>query len=91
MQSLHDFRELRMRLRGALIARDTMRNRGIPQPRRDLATEAYSRALDQILPLLERLETQLLITGSGAKPTFEVIEEMLASIDRSERLLGGTV
>jgi hypothetical protein len=88
MRALTDFQDLRVKLRNALIARDTMRNAKLPQHRRDLGTQAYTQLVDQIIDLLERQEFQQLIPGSGAKPTNAVLEEVLAGIARAEATLG---
>jgi hypothetical protein len=88
MQALTDFQDLRAKLRNALIARDTMRNPALPQPRRDLGTQAYTQLVDQIIDLLERQEFQQLIPGSGAKPTNAVLEEVLAGIAKAEATMG---
>jgi hypothetical protein len=88
MQALTDFQDLRAKLRNALIARDTMRNASLPQPRRDLGTQAYTRLVDQIIDLLERLEFTQVIPGGEAKPTNAVLEEVLAGIARAEAAMG---
>lgn len=90
MQALDDFKDLRMRLRGALIARESMRNRSLPQPRRDLATEAYCRTCDQMVDLLDRLERSPIVSGSAAKPAMQVLEDMLAIIGRTDLRAGET-
>lgn len=88
MQALSDFQDLRAKLRNALIARDTMRNAALPQPRRDLATQAYTRLADQIIELLERLEFTQVMPGTEAKATNVVLEEVLAGIARAETIMG---
>ena len=84
MQALSDFQDLRARLRNALIARDTMRNAALPQPRRDLATQAYTRLADQIIEQLERLEFQPMMAGPASKPTLTTLEEVLSGITRAD-------
>jgi hypothetical protein len=84
MQALSDFQDLRAKLRNALIARDTMRNASLPQPRRDLGTQAYTQLVDQIINLLEQLEFQPMRAGPASKPTLTTLEEVLSSIARAD-------
>ena len=84
MQALSDFQDLRAKLRNALIARDTMRNASLPQPRRDLGTQAYTRLVDQIIDLLEQLELQPMMAGPASKPTLTTLEDVLSGIARAD-------
>lgn len=88
MQALTDFQDLRAKLRTALIDRDIMRNPTLPQPRRDLATQAYTRMADQIIALLEQLEFTQVMPGTEAKPTNAVLEDVLTGIARAEVIMG---
>ena len=84
MQALSDFQDLRAKLRNALIERDTMWNAALPQSRRDLGTQAYTRLVDQIIYLLERLEFEPLMAGPASKPTLTTLEEVLLGITRAD-------
>ncbi|OJY33178.1 MAG: hypothetical protein BGP11_05500 [Rhodobacterales bacterium 65-51] len=87
MSALEDFRALRAQLRTALLSRETMRNGSLPQHRRDLATKAYSNAVDRMVELLDRLSVTPVASGDGARPALEVLEEVLAGIARAEQAL----
>ncbi|SEO34711.1 hypothetical protein SAMN04488103_1268 [Gemmobacter aquatilis] len=84
---LAEFREVRARLAGALIARDTMRQKGIAQVRRDLATQAYTRAVDQLVEALAQLDCLPISAADGARPALAVLEDLLATIAEAEAKL----
>lgn len=88
MQALDDFRQMRVKLNFALCAQQNMRDRTLPQHRRDLATQAYTRACDDMVDLLRRLETDPIVSDPGAKPTMAVVEDMLTGIARCEAVGG---
>lgn len=87
MRALEDFRALRAQLQTALLARDTMRDRSLPQHRRDMGTTAYSYAVDRMVEALDRLSVTPVASGDGARPALDVLEEVLTGIDRAERAL----
>lgn len=87
MLAINDWQTLRDNLNHVLIARDTMRDRSIPQHRRDQATAAYSRGVDRIIDALAALRDQPIVSGSGAKPALDVLGEVLETIAGAEEQL----
>lgn len=84
MQAIDDWQTLRDNLNHVLIARDTMRNRSIPQHRRDQATAAYSRGVDRIVDALTALQDQPIVAGSAAPSVLDQLGEVLAAIAQAE-------
>lgn len=84
MQALDDFRLLRFQLKNALEARATMRDRSLAQCRRDVATQAYTRACDDLVELLRRLDDAPMVIGPESKSTLATLEDVLAAIQLGE-------
>jgi len=87
MQVIDDWQTLRDNLNHVLIARDTMRNRSIPQHRRDQATAAYSRGVDRIVDALTALQEQPIVAGSMAPSALDQLGAVLATIVQAEEQL----
>lgn len=80
LPALEDFRDLRRQLKSAEIAGQTLRDASLAQHRRDQATVAHARALERMADLLDRLGRDPITPEPGAKPTLDVIEDMLVMI-----------